>query len=85
VLKERFSGFTREFEETAKLQRSYAVPDARMREELRKELCQSLVPIYTTFYQKYRNTSFSKNPAKYIKYSPEQVVTTIDMFFDTAA
>ncbi|XP_008215816.1 exocyst complex component 7 [Nasonia vitripennis] len=85
VLKERFSGFTREFEEAAKFQRSYAVPDSRLREELRKELRQSLVPAYTEFYQRYRHTSFSKNPAKYIKYSPEQVVTTIDTFFDTAA
>ncbi|XP_014205358.1 exocyst complex component 7 [Copidosoma floridanum] len=85
VLKERFSGFTREFEEAAKFQRTYAVPDGQLREELRNELRQSLVPIYTTFYHKYRHTSFSKNPAKYIKFSPEQVATTIDTFFDTAA
>ncbi|XP_011496854.1 PREDICTED: exocyst complex component 7 [Ceratosolen solmsi marchali] len=85
VLKERFSGFTREFDEAAKFHRSYAVPDARMREELRKELRQSIVPTYTTFYHKYKNTSFSKNPAKYVKYSPEQVSTAIDTFFDTAA
>ena len=85
MLKERFSGFTREFEEAAKFQRSYAVPDGRLREELRKELRQSLVPVYSTFYHKYRHTSFSKNPAKYVKYSPEQVATAIDTFFDTAA
>ncbi|KAJ8681599.1 hypothetical protein QAD02_017391 [Eretmocerus hayati] len=85
VLKDRFSGFTREFEEAAKLQRNYTVPDGRLREELRKELRQSLVPLYTNFYHKYRHTSFTKNPSKYIKYSPEQIATTIDTFFDIAA
>ncbi|XP_014236874.1 exocyst complex component 7 [Trichogramma pretiosum] len=85
VLKDRFSSFTRDFEETAKFQRTYAVPDARLRKELRRELRHSLVPLYTNFYHKYRHTSFSKNPAKYIKYSPEQVTATIETFFDSAA
>ncbi|XP_063971886.1 exocyst complex component 7 [Diachasmimorpha longicaudata] len=84
-LKERFSGFSREFEESAKNQRTYSVPDARLRETLRRELQQSLVPQYSIFYNKYRNTSFSKNPAKYIKYTPEQVTSLIKTFFDTAA
>ncbi|XP_011304280.1 exocyst complex component 7 [Fopius arisanus] len=84
-LKERFSGFSRELEEAAKNQRTYSVPDARLRETLRRELQQSLVPQYSIFYNKYRNTPFSKNPAKYIKYTPEQVTALIKIFFDTAA
>lgn len=85
VLKERFSGFTRELEEAAKCQRSYSVPDARLREELRRELDQTLVPYYSQFYRKYRATSFSKNPGKYAKYTPEQVSALLKNFFDTAA
>ncbi|XP_015588992.1 exocyst complex component 7 [Cephus cinctus] len=85
MLKERFAGFTRELEEAAKCQRSYSVPDPRLREELRNELEQALVPLYTSFYNKYRNASFSKNPKKYIKYSPDQVSALIGTFFDTAA
>ncbi|XP_046738577.1 exocyst complex component 7 isoform X2 [Diprion similis] len=85
VIKERFAGFTREFEETAKCQRLYSVPDARLRDELRHALRQSLLPLYSTFYAKYRSIPFSKNPAKHAKYSPEQVTSVIGTFFDTAA
>ncbi|XP_026675245.1 exocyst complex component 7 [Ceratina calcarata] len=85
MLKEKFLGFTREFEEIAKWQRSYSVPDSRLREELRRELQRSIVPLYTSFYNKYRGTSFSKNPNKYIKYAPEQISALIETFFDTTA
>lgn len=85
VLKERFSGFTRELEDAAKSQRTYSVPDPRLREELRRELDQALVPAYALFYGKYRAMSFSKNPGKYAKYTPEQVSELIKTFFDTAA
>ncbi|XP_033214373.1 exocyst complex component 7 isoform X3 [Belonocnema kinseyi] len=82
VLKERFLAFTKEFDEVTKHQRTFSVPDARLREELRKELNQSLTPYYTSFYNKYRKASFSKNPGKYIKYTPEQVSSAIRTFFD---
>ncbi|XP_046611003.1 exocyst complex component 7 isoform X1 [Neodiprion virginianus] len=85
VIKERFTGFTREFEETAKCQRSYSVPDARLRDELRHDLRESLLPLYSIFYAKYRGIPFSKNPAKHAKYTPEQVTSIIGTFFDTAA
>ncbi|XP_076657326.1 exocyst complex component 7 [Halictus rubicundus] len=85
TLKEKFLGFTRELEEVAKCQRSYSVPDARLREELRKELQQAIVPLYTVFHNKYRGISFSKNPTKYIKYTPEQISAMIYTFFDTTA
>lgn len=85
VLKEKFLGFTRELEEVAKSHRSYSVPDGRLREELRKELQKAIVQVYTNFHNKYRGVSFSKNPAKYIKYTPDQVSALIDTFFDTTA
>ncbi|XP_039306040.1 exocyst complex component 7 [Solenopsis invicta] len=85
TLKEKFLNFAREFEEVAKCQRSYSVPDRCLREELKKELHEALVPPYTVFHNKYRDTSFSKNPAKYIKYTPDQISALINMFFDTAA
>ncbi|XP_047363535.1 exocyst complex component 7 [Vespa velutina] len=85
ILKEKFLGFTRELEELAKCQRSYSVPDGRLREEIRKELEQAIVPLYIAFYNKYRGVSFSKNPGKYIKYTPEQVKSLINTFFDVSA
>jgi exocyst complex protein 7 len=85
TLKEKFLGFTRELEEVAKCQRSYSVPDRRLREELRKELHEAIVPLYIMFHNKYRGVPFSKNPAKYIKYTPDQISVLINTFFDTAA
>lgn len=85
VLKERFLGFTRELEELAKSQRSYSVPDGRLREEIRKELQKAIIPLYIAFYNKYRGVSFSKNPAKYAKYTPDQVISIINTFFDASA
>ncbi|KAK2576636.1 hypothetical protein KPH14_005302 [Odynerus spinipes] len=85
VLKEKFLGFTRELEELAKCQRFYSVPDGRLREEIRKELQQAIIPLYTAFYNKYRGVSFSKNPAKYAKYTPDQVTSLINTFFDASA
>ncbi|KAG7199908.1 hypothetical protein KM043_014351 [Ampulex compressa] len=85
MLKEKFLGFARELEEVSKCHRSYSVPDSRLREELRKELRQAIAPLYTSFYEKYRAVSFSKNPGKYIKYTPNQVCALTDTFFDTAA
>ncbi|XP_032665755.1 exocyst complex component 7 [Odontomachus brunneus] len=85
TLKEKFLGFTRELEEVAKCQRSYSVPDRRLREELRKELHEAIVPLYTAFHNKYRSVSFSKNPSKYVKYTPDQISALINTFFDTAA
>ena len=82
VLKERFSAFSKEFDEITKNHRTFSVPDAWLREELRKELYNSVIPTYTIFYNKYRKTSFTKNPAKYIKYTPEQVSSAIRTFFD---
>lgn len=84
TIKERFLNFTRELEEVAKCQRSYSVPDRRLREELRKELQNAIVPLYTAFHNKYRGVSFSKNPAKYIKYTPDQIMSLINTFFDAA-
>lgn len=85
VIKERFAGFTRELDEAAKSQRSYSVPDPRLREELRHALRQSLLPHYTAFHAKYRSAQFSKNPAKHAKYTPDQVSSLIGTFFDAAA
>lgn len=82
IIKEKFTAFSKEFDEVAKHQRSFSVPDARLRSELRKELNSSLTSEYAEFYNKYRRTSFSKNPGKYIKYTPEQVSSTVKTFFD---
>ena len=41
--------------------------------------------IYTYFAFRYSNVPFTKNPEKYVKYTPDQVASMIDRFFDLAA
>jgi exocyst complex protein 7 len=44
-----------------------------------------VVPQYSSFHSKYLKISFSKNPDKYIRYSPEEVASILEKFFDPTA
>jgi exocyst complex protein 7 len=71
-------------EEIYRLQQSYAVPDAELRATLRYESRNNIYPKYKEFYDKYAGVSFTKNPEKYIKHTPESIATLIDSFFDVS-
>jgi exocyst complex protein 7 len=85
LIKERFAGFNKEMEEIAKVQRSYSIPDVELRESLKRDNKEYILPKYHAFYEKYCTVPFTKNPEKYIKYNPTQVSALIDRFFDVAA
>nr|XP_013190126.1 unnamed protein product [Amyelois transitella] len=85
ILKEKFASFNREWEETTKVQRGYSVPDPELREALKRDNKQAILPPYTAFYEQYASLPFSKNPDKYVKYSPVQIATQLDGYFDEAA
>ncbi|KAK9502985.1 hypothetical protein O3M35_011654 [Rhynocoris fuscipes] len=85
TIKERFSGFNKEMEEIAKLQRGYSIPDVELRESLKRDNKEYILPKYNAFYDRYSNVPFTKNPEKYVKYTPDQVASLIDRFFDLAA
>nr|CAD7462409.1 unnamed protein product [Timema tahoe] len=85
LIKERFAGFNKEMEEIAKVQRGYSIPDVELRECLKRDNKEYILPKYNAFYEKYSNIPFTKNPEKYIKYTSEQVSALIDRFFDVAA
>ncbi|XP_053599916.1 exocyst complex component 7 [Plodia interpunctella] len=85
VLKDKFASFNREWEETARLQRGYSVPDPELKEALKRDNKQAILPPYTAFYEQYASLPFSKNPDKYVKYSPVQIATQLDGYFDEAA
>ncbi|GLV46766.1 Exocyst 70 [Carabus blaptoides fortunei] len=85
LIKERFAGFNKEMEDIAKVQRSYSIPDVELRESLKRDNKEYILPKYNQFYETYANVNFTKNPEKYIKFSPEQVSAHIDRFFDVAA
>ncbi|KAF6203241.1 hypothetical protein GE061_003659 [Apolygus lucorum] len=85
VIKERFAGFNKEMEELAKLQRGYSIPDVELRESLKRDNKEFILPKYNAFHNRFSNVPFTKNPEKYVKYTPDQVASLIDRFFDVAA
>jgi len=85
LIKEKFSGFNREIEDISTTQKRYSIPDGELRESLKRDNKEYILPKYNSFYDKYANVQFSKNVEKYIKYTPAQVSGLIDSFFDIAA
>ncbi|XP_035209362.1 exocyst complex component 7-like [Stegodyphus dumicola] len=84
-IKDKFAGFNKEMEEITRTQKAYAVPDVELRESLKRDNKEFILPKYTMFYEKYIDAGFTKNTEKYIKYTPTDVSNTIDTFFDAAA
>ncbi|XP_054724475.1 exocyst complex component 7-like [Uloborus diversus] len=84
-IKDKFTGFNKEIEEITKTQKAYAVPDIELRESLKRDNKEFILPKYTMFYEKYIEAGFTKNIEKYIKHKPQDISDTIDTFFDAAA
>ncbi|XP_067005979.1 exocyst complex component 7 isoform X2 [Anabrus simplex] len=85
LIKEYFAGFNKEMEEIVKVQHGYSIPDVELRESLKRDNKEYILPKYHAFYEKFSKVPFTKNPEKYIKYTPAQVSAMIDQFFDVAA
>ncbi|XP_068628028.1 exocyst complex component 7 [Battus philenor] len=85
ILKDKFSAFNREWEECCRAQRGYSVPDAELREALKRDNKQAILPAYTALHARHSATPFSRNPDKYLKYTPLQIATQLDGYFDEAA
>lgn len=85
VLKDKFAGFNKEIEDISKVQRGYSIPDIELRESIKRDNKELVIPKYNKFYNKYSNVQFTKNPEKYIKFSIDQVSAIIDRLFDVAA
>ncbi|XP_023944218.2 exocyst complex component 7 isoform X1 [Bicyclus anynana] len=85
MLKDKFSSFNREWEETTRAQRSYSVPDAELREALKRDNKQAILPPYSSLHERALATPFAKHPEKYVKYTPLQIAAQLDGYFDEAA
>lgn len=84
-IKDKFTGFNKEMEEIYRIQKAYAIPDVELRESLKHDNKEFILPKYQMFYDKYASFHFTKNPEKYLKYLPIDVSNMIDKFFDAAA
>jgi len=85
VIKDKFEVWNKDFKEICMTQRMYSIPDVELRESLKRDNKEYVCPIYSRFYEKYHHLPFSKNPEKYVKYTPAEVSSQIDSFFDAAA
>lgn len=82
-IKDRFTGFNKEFQELYRLNRTYAVPDLELRTQIREDCKKEFLTHYQQFYSCYIDQSFTKNKEKYVKYSPELLASMIDQFFES--
>lgn len=82
TVKDRFAAFNKELEEAVKIQRKVTVPDVILRESLKRDNTENIIPQYTAFYDLYSDVQFSKNPDKYVKYRPQDVLEKLNSLFD---
>ncbi|XP_026131823.1 exocyst complex component 7 isoform X12 [Carassius auratus] len=85
IIKDKFKGFNDGLEELCKIQQGWAVPDKEQRDAIRQAEKRVVSEAYRAFLHRCANISFTKNPEKYHRYSPEQVEDMIDRLFDTSA
>ncbi|CAO1404152.1 unnamed protein product [Diamesa serratosioi] len=82
IIKERFANFNKELEEACRNQRTISVPDVLLREGLKRDNAENLIPQYNAFFEVFADVNFSKNPEKYIKYKPHEVSAMLNKLFD---
>ncbi|OQR76982.1 exocyst complex component 7-like [Tropilaelaps mercedesae] len=85
AIKDKFAGFNKAMEEILRIQKQYAVHDAELRETIKRDNAEFIIPKYRLFYNTYSDVPFTKNPHKYVKYSPIDISDMINQFFDTSA
>jgi exocyst complex protein 7 len=83
LLKDRFSGFNKEFEEIYDTQKRYYIPveQADLAKMLREDNIVYIIGQYKRFYDAYSRLNFATNRDKYIKYAPEVLAARLREFF----
>lgn len=85
-IKDKFSGFNKkELKDILKIQKGYAIPDPELREQMKKDNKDFIIPAFRMFLDKFKRLNFTKNPEKYIKYSVQDVAEVVDKLFDMSA
>ncbi len=82
IVKEKFSNFNKEVDECVKNQRGISVPDLLLREGLKRDNLEAVIPHYHAFYELYADCDFDKNREKYVRYTPHHLSTLLNNLFD---
>ncbi len=77
-LKETFSSFNAAVERVYVAQSAWTIPDAALRDAVRRVVKGDLLPPYQDFLRRYAEVNFSATPAKYIKYTAGDVQAIVD-------
>jgi len=83
LLKDRFSGFNKEFEDIYETQKKYYIPaeQAELAKMLREDNTIYIIGQYKRFYDLYGSIGFATNRNKYVKYEPDVLAARIREFF----
>ena len=83
LLKDRFSGFNKEFEDIYETQKKYYIPaeQAELAKMLREDNTIYICGQYKRFYDTYGSIGFATNKNKYVKYEPDVLAARIREFF----
>ena len=82
ALKERFKSFNLAYEELYRTQTAWRVVDPQLREELKINISEKVLPAYRSFVGRFQGQLEGRNLAKYIKYNPEDVENQVSDFFE---
>lgn len=82
-IKNAYKGFNTAVDESLAQQSEWVVPDTEIRSRLINNIKQDVLPKYRRFYDVFDGHKyiFTKSPAKYVKYKPEDVESIIDQLF----
>ncbi|XP_063699362.1 exocyst complex component 7 [Culicoides brevitarsis] len=82
IVKDRFSTFNKELEEAVKIQRKITIPDVILREGIKRDNLENIIPAYNAFFELFHDLQFSKNVDKYVKYRTTDVTEKLNTLFD---
>lgn len=82
IVKEKFANFNKEVDEVVKNQRGISIPDLLLREGLKRDNLEAVVPAYHAFYELYSDCDFAKNREKYVRFTPHHLSTIFNNLFD---
>ncbi|KAK2979503.1 hypothetical protein RJ640_008387 [Escallonia rubra] len=83
ALRERFKSFNAMFDEVHRTQAAWLIPDTQLREELRISISELVIPAYRSFLGRFKgHIESGKHPENYIKYSVEDLETSVLDFFE---
>lgn len=77
--------FNKMIEQIYSTQAAWTIPDPTLRKAVQRVIIQDMLPLYEGAYKKYAEVLqlYSKEPMKYLKYSPRDLQRMIEDLFET--